>query len=641
MDFKVTSAKTFGNGGGQGWVQVHDFTPSDRLKLSKRGRLFAVISGVGVLEDEGQNVDKVFAGRQILMRLHEQYYEKTEKSAYYALKDAVKKVYEEFSGQFLDIEIAALVFLDGVVYSTVSEGAFVCLYREGTLVKILEGGGQKTISASGHPGTGDIIIAGSSDFISNVGQGFLKEALSKKDLSDIAETIVPGIRSLEDGSRSGAVFVKFEKVEDSEILPTITSENSGVQEKDGVGSEKFEKRIDYSTQKPIKQKIASIFPKLARRGIRIKGGEVDEATSKRRKLAVSVGLILLVLLLVSIFFGIQTKKKKDKMALFEDTISEATHLLEEAVSLYELNPIRSRELFSQSKRKVENLLEDGIDYPEVYVLRDKIAENESKILGEYRVDSQLFLDLTLLSEGFVGNSLSASKDVMVVLDGQNKRLVSIEIDTKRTEIVAGEDELNDPKNTAVYAGRFFVFDRDSIYEISKEGKEIVEEGFGNDDLISSFAGNIYVLSKSDSQIYRIAGSQDGFSDKSEWLSEGAEPDFSDAVSWSIDGNIWVLASSGEVLRFSLGNEINFVTEGVFPPIDSGLSIFTDEDSEHLYILEPENGRTVVLDKEGKYVAQYISDSLVEGKSMVVSEGEKKAIILTGEKLLSIELKHLE
>ena len=49
---------------------------------------------------------------------------------------------------------------------------------------------------------------------------------------------------------------------------------------------------------------------------------------------------------------------------------------------------------------------------------------------------------------------------------------------------------------------------------------------------------------------------------------------------------------------------------------------------------------VVLEKDGKYKAQYLSDKLGEATDLAVSEKDGKIIILTGDKLFSIETKHL-
>jgi len=46
-----------------------------------------------------------------------------------------------------------------------------------------------------------------------------------------------------------------------------------------------------------------------------------------------------------------------------------------------------------------------------------------------------------------------------------------------------------------------------------------------------------------------------------------------------------------------------------------------------------------VDKDGKFKAQYISSDISQAKGLVVSEEERKIILLTGERLLSIEMEH--
>jgi len=57
-------------------------------------------------------------------------------------------------------------------------------------------------------------------------------------------------------------------------------------------------------------------------------------------------------------------------------------------------------------------------------------------------------------------------------------------------------------------------------------------------------------------------------------------------------------------------------------------------------LDKEGGRIVVLEKNGNYKAQYQSDKFKEGTGIIVSEKTSKAVILTKEKLIQVDLKHL-
>ena len=101
-----------------------------------------------------------------------------------------------------------------------------------------------------------------------------------------------------------------------------------------------------------------------------------------------------------------------------------------------------------------------------------------------------------------------------------------------------------------------------------------------------------------------------------------------------------MTEKGQILKFSLGLPRPFSLTGVFPVVGKSLAIYTDDQLENLYILDNENERVVVVTKDGEYKAQYISSDIRESKGLVVSEKEKKIILLNSDKLLSIELEHL-
>ena len=67
---EVAPAKLTGNPDPSGWAQVHEFLPQEEDKLLARGQLFAVISTTR--HEEG--VDSVVAGRELLSRLHKEYF---------------------------------------------------------------------------------------------------------------------------------------------------------------------------------------------------------------------------------------------------------------------------------------------------------------------------------------------------------------------------------------------------------------------------------------------------------------------------------------------------------------------------------------------------------------------------------------
>ncbi|MHA2055298.1 MAG: hypothetical protein ACW99F_17095, partial [Candidatus Hodarchaeales archaeon] len=125
MKFSVTSSKLTGTPDEFGWSQVHEFRPDNIDKLETRGILFAVIT----TKKAGEGIDGVVFGREVIRRLHEEYYGKLETSAFYALKAAVEKVSKEFEREWGNIEIAAVSMVKNVIYSAACGGAKVMIYR--------------------------------------------------------------------------------------------------------------------------------------------------------------------------------------------------------------------------------------------------------------------------------------------------------------------------------------------------------------------------------------------------------------------------------------------------------------------------------------------------------------------------------
>ena len=138
-------------------------------------------------------------------------------------------------------------------------------------------------------------------------------------------------------------------------------------------------------------------------------------------------------------------------------------------------------------------------------------------------------------------------------------------------------------------------------------------------------------------IYRFAGNNDSFSDKTEWLAPGIEVDFSKIIDISIDGSIWVLSSSGKVTKFTNGNPSVVLMKGIVEEVSNPTAIYTNEKIKNVYILDKETGRVIALEKNGNFKLQYKSDVIKEVKDLIVSEDESKIILLTGSKLMYIEL----
>ncbi|OGM26881.1 hypothetical protein A3D00_05430 [Candidatus Woesebacteria bacterium RIFCSPHIGHO2_02_FULL_38_9] len=541
---------------------------------------------------------------QIISRFDEEFFSKRGLTPFNNLRETVQKVDQEIS--------VAAIYVDGKCVNCVVTGASqIMLFRAGVLANILEGKGT-VVAASGYSKNEDVLIMGNKSFFDKVSQGELRAILFESNPTVAVEKLRLILGSIEENT-AGCVMVSFEEV---------------AEEKET----KFLKIVHF---------LVRVLPE---RKIHVVPGSFENVRTSSRKTTVLVGVILLILLTVSIVFGVKQRNLKLLKSKYESRLNEARHQLDEADSLFALNPIRSKELFNQAKKTSKDLVNEGVKDERLSILEKDVVGMSGKILGEYTSEPDLFLDLSLLSSGFKGSEVIASSDKIYVLDKTGGKLVSIDFETKKTEVVAGPDQISDVLKVAVYADRTFVLTDKGIYEVTadKSGKSlVVEKDWEGEVLFSSYTGNIYLLDKSKNTIWRFSGLQNGsFGPKQKWLGSGFTVDLTKSNSMIIDGSVWILTDNELILKYALGAPISFSTSEVSPKFSKPLSIYTNEDLTGLYILDPENSRVLVFDKNGEYKASYIADKIKEAKGLVVSEKTRKAILLLDDKLYFLELKHL-
>lgn len=550
------SAKLTGVPSATAWSQVHEFLPQDPEKIKTRGHLFAVIAAPN-------------SGREILSRLHEEYFGDTTIKPFNALKLAVEKVTKEFESTDGSVEIAAISFVESVVYSAAGGGSQIMISREGSLATILASHVREVVSASGFPKEGDLVIIGTKSFFGKVSIEMIKTALQTGSPESAVESFAPTVHGDENSGGMGAVVIEFRQEAPAEEVITSPTQTE----------------VPAKPRKSLKELIGRFSRFLPERKIYIKTQPDFQPTPQGKKTTLLVGVILLAILAVSIGFGVRQKNVKEKQAARAQKELEASQL---------------------------------------------------EAAGYYKTEPELFLDLTLLSSGFKGDKLSFSNGNLFVLDKNGKKIVSIELPSKKSKVVAGQGKLTQAEDLASYEDRVFVLDSEGIKEVEEEPKSVVEKDWEGEALIHAFAGNLYVLDKGAGVIYRFSGSDGSFGSKYNWLSSDTKPDFSNVSAWTFDGSIYVLTSSSKILKLSQGSPQNFALPA---EISSADAIFASDENEFIYILDKSSGKVVVTGKNGEFKAQYSSDKISEAVGLMASEAEKKIILLTGEKLLSIEMKH--
>lgn len=420
----------------------------------------------------------------------------------------------------------------------------------------------------------------------------------------------------------------FPEGEDSQPTATIAQDNIN------ISSEKT--KLNHA----LAGTIDRLLDKLPERKIVIHG---DDYKNSRARKASLVGIILLVILGISIYFGMNARRDKLAREEYEPRLLSAIHDYEEALELAPLSQSRARELILASRKVANELTNEGIVDERLSELSSNITSHLGSIAGIYDDKAEVFLDLSIVSNGFQGSDLAFSGGELRVLDATNRRLVGIEVANKRTNVISGPDYLPDAISTAAYADRSFILSSDGIREVTDEVSLVIkpDEWDANDILFTAFAGNIYVLDKGNDQIWRYQGVRGGFLEKEAWLGEGFTRDTSDAAFLEIDGSIWTLDKSGGFKVYSLGAPASFsITNETSPFLDIS-GFYTNEESRFIYVLDKGNSRVSIIEKSGLYVSEYIAPELADATDLVVDEESRLILFLANGKLYAINARHLE
>ena len=70
---------------------------------------------------------------------------------------------------------------------------------------------------------------------------------------------------------------------------------------------------------------------------------------------------------------------------------------------------------------------------------------------------------------------------------------------------------------------------------------------------------------------------------------------------------------------------------------AGAAIFSGDEVEQLYVLDPAGKRVIVLNKQGEYLKQYTAVQLEKSVDLVVDETAKKIYTIDGQRVWSIDL----
>lgn len=374
-------------------------------------------------------------------------------------------------------------------------------------------------------------------------------------------------------------------------------------------------------------------------GIHMRGGTAED---KKKTALVRLGLISIIVLFILawLWSGYQARQREKTIGTLLQPFQQQLDL---AKKEYATNPASARDRAhtviitlqaEQTKAKKKS-------YEEAQLQR-LIAEAQAyydSISGEKRLASlSLFYNFQLVKSAFIAKRVAIEGDVAVFLDPQGSA-VRLDLKSKQPSVIESAG-ISEARDIAVLNKKTYVLGSgEKGIGVYAEGTLVSPEVKAEDNptILRLFGSSLYIFMKNSGELVKFVAAGSTFGEGTNWFRQTQGVERKNIVSIAIDGKVWVTTTKGEIFAFAQGSRQSFSITGMLTPFAGSTSIYTTPDLPFLYVLEPGQHRLVVLDKNGVYQKQFVSDDMAAVTDLIISQDGKTANLLAGSVVYSLSL----
>jgi hypothetical protein len=393
--------------------------------------------------------------------------------------------------------------------------------------------------------------------------------------------------------------------------------------------------------KEIGRRVTSVRQRMAIR-------KVSAIMRSNPALSVNRLVIYAVILLfvTSVILGIHHQETTITHTALTETLSEAQHDFDEGMALLDLNPVKGRERLSQARGLLAPVVSRKLrsaDGQQASRLYGEVVDNLIRSMHISKASPELFYDVSLLKKGAVATDMSLFEDTIGIWDASSKTVFAVGASSKSGSIIGGGTAFANASHVTVYGDKVYAWTPTGILMIRLADQKTVPSvipasaQWGTISDMVAFGGNVYLLDTQKSRVWKYVATDKGFSDIFEYLNPDTLPDLSKTTNMAIDGSVWLGTTTGTILRFTSGKENPYVPQGADKPLGTSLEVYTSDSTTMVYILDSDNHRVVVFDKDGLYMAQYVWENTFRVTEVAASESLHTLFLLADGKLYTVKL----
>lgn len=358
-----------------------------------------------------------------------------------------------------------------------------------------------------------------------------------------------------------------------------------------------------------------------------------------------VAFFALVLFAHGIVTKSETRITNEDEAVYSQTMEDIDLKINngKAAALYDKE--KAREIFIEAKELLASIPEESDIYDErgeeVASTIDAQLQRVNNIIA---VSPSVLVDYASINSDVSMSEIVLLGASMYAFDGNSGSVYRGNLETRDVSAAITADSESARFTSAVKAspGTAIVLRSDQsvgLFNPISEAIEVFDLGYtGEHNLVDVdlFGTRLYTLDIADNTIYRHERNDTTYGAGAAWLSDDSVS-LADARSLSIDGEIYVLSGDGTVVKLSGGSRVEFSLASIDPSLTNADKLITNDTLDNLYVVDTAGKRVVVFTKEGKLVAQYISDAFDGIQDVVVDEDGGKFYVLASSKLYEVQI----
>ncbi len=353
-------------------------------------------------------------------------------------------------------------------------------------------------------------------------------------------------------------------------------------------------------------------------------------------------IIFLTLFSASIVIIKNEKQKKIKVDNCNNLISQVENNINSAqASLLYNDEDKARKNLNKADKLISQL---NLLYPQqrnkYAKLRKQINIQFQKLRHIIKIEEPILIkDFSSINKkADIGNFLSIDNSI-ICFDKNNNSIYTLNTKTKNLQnkkININIGRLSEA--VALDKNNLIFFNNKNLYNfnLNKQKLDSINIDMKIDDkpIFSIYNKKLYLLDNKKNQIFKLRKLGLAYINPIAWVKQQGV-DLTKSVSISIDGYIYTINSQARILKMLSGFVQDFKQPLVEPMLKYPKKILVLSRKNYIYILENKSKRLVVVNKNGKFINQYILNNVNRIDDFDVQENQKKVYVLSNNKIYGI------